>query len=94
RALDAAAARPAAAFGLAGVKGAIEVGADADLVLASFDDNWIITEDGVLSRCGWTPYSGRSCSVRIDTTFLRGEPVYANGRVVGEAGRARLAAPR
>ena len=94
RAVDAAAYQPAKKFGLSGVKGAIEPGCDADLVFAAFDDRWTITDEQVLSRCGWTPYNGRSLSVRIDSTLLRGEFIYQHGKVVGEAGNGRMATPR
>ncbi|MCU1489484.1 MAG: dihydroorotase [Acidimicrobiaceae bacterium] len=94
RAVDAAAYRPAQKFGLGGVKGAIEPGCDADLVLAAFDDPWVITDDQVLSRCGWTPYNGRTSSVRIDSTMLRGEFIFRDGEVVGKTGQALMATPR
>ena len=94
RAIDAACYQPAKKFGLAGVKGAIELGCDADLVFASFGAPWTITDEDVLSRCGWTPYNGRSCNVRIESTMLRGKFIYRDGAVVGEAGNGRLAAPR
>ena len=41
-----------------------------------------------MSRCGWTPYDGRSITARIETTLVRGEPVYAGGRVIGIIPRA------
>lgn len=94
RAIDAACHQPAKKFGLAGVKGEIETGCDADLVFAAFGAPWTITDDEVLSRCGWTPYNGRSCNVRIESTMLRGKFIYRDGKVVGEAGNGRLAAPR
>lgn len=94
RAIDAAAFQPAKKFGLAGVKGAIEPGCDADLVFASFNDPWVITDEQVLSRCGWTPYRGRTCNVRIDSTMLRGEFIFRNDKVVGEPGHGKMATPR
>jgi dihydroorotase (multifunctional complex type) len=94
RAVDAIAFQPAKAFDLEGAKGRIAVGYDADLVIASLDSPWTITNDGVLSRCGWTPYDGRSISARIDTTFVRGEPVLDNGEVVGKPGQGRIAVAR
>jgi dihydroorotase-like cyclic amidohydrolase len=94
RAVDSATRRPAKEFGLEGVKGSIEPGYDADLVFASFDDPWTITNDEVLSRCGWTPYDGRECSVRIASTLLRGEFIYRDGKVVGVPGHAVMAVPR
>ncbi|MCU1492837.1 MAG: dihydroorotase [Acidimicrobiaceae bacterium] len=94
RAVDSATRRPAKEFGLEGVKGSIEPGCDADLVFAAFNDPWTITNDEVLSRCGWTPYDGRECSVRIVSTLQRGEFIYRDGKVVGEPGRALMAVPR
>ncbi len=91
RAVEAAARRPADAFGLAGVKGRIAVGYDADLVIANLDSPWTITNDDVLSRVGWTPYDGRSIGVRFERTLVRGADVFAGGAVVGKPGHGRLA---
>jgi dihydroorotase-like cyclic amidohydrolase len=91
RAVEAAALAPARAFGLAANKGQIAVGRDADLVLADMDDPWLISNDGVLSRCGWTPYDGRTCTTRIDRTYVRGQAVYAGGKVVGRPGHGLIA---
>ena len=94
RVVDAVAFQPAKAFDLEGAKGRIAVGYDADLVTADLDAPWTITNDGVLSRCGWTPYDGRTISARIDTTFVRGEAVLDAGNVVGKPGQGHIAVPR
>jgi dihydroorotase len=91
RVVSLVATRPAEAFGLMGTKGAIQIGADADLVVADLDSRWTITNDGVLSRCGWTPYDGREITASIDRTFVRGEEVFADGTVIGKPGYGRLA---
>ena len=91
RVVSLVATRPAEAFGLMGTKGAIQIGADADLVVADMDSRWTINNDGVLSRCGWTPYDGREISASIDRTFVRGEEVFADGTVLGKPGYGRLA---
>jgi dihydroorotase len=83
---------PAEKFGLAGVKGALSVGADADIVIADLAHEWTITDDDVLSKIGWTPYNGRTISARIERTLVRGHDVYADGIVVGEPGFGKLAA--
>ncbi|QOR72905.1 dihydroorotase family protein [Ruania alkalisoli] len=92
RAVDMVAGSPAANFGLGGIKGGLVCGADADVVIADMDHEWTITNDDVLSRCGWTPYDGRTISARIERTLVRGTEVYADGDVVGEPGTGRLAA--
>ena len=86
RAIDMVAAKPAAAFGLSQSKGALRPGLDADLVVADLDARWTITDEEVLSRCGWTPYAGRSCRGRIERTFVRGAEVFADGKVTGTPG--------
>jgi dihydroorotase (multifunctional complex type) len=82
---------PARAFGLAGTKGAVLPGLDADLVVADLDAPWRISDDGVLSRCGWTPYDGVECVARIERTFVRGTEVYADGKVAARAGLGQMA---
>jgi dihydroorotase len=85
------ATRPAEAFGLWGTKGAIQFGADADLIVADMNSAWTISNAGVLSRCGWTPYDGREITANIERTFVRGTEVFADGNVVGQPGHGRLA---
>ena len=91
RAVELTASRPAEVFGLAAVKGAVEVGLDADLAILDTDHAWTITNDGDLSRCGWTPYDGRECRVSVERTFLRGTEIYADGVVTGVPGGGRMA---
>lgn len=91
RAVDAVAFQPAKAFGLDRVKGRIAVGYDADIVIADLNTQWTITNAGVLSKIGWTCYDGREVGANIDATFVRGEPVFADGNVVGEPGYGRMA---
>lgn len=92
RAIDMVAHIPAAKFGLEGVKGALTIGADADIVIADLADEWTITNDGVLSKIGWTPYDGRTISARIQRTLVRGTDVYVDDEVVGDPAFGKLAA--
>lgn len=91
RAIDMVGHAPARHFGLAHKKGSLSVGRDADVVLADLNAPWTITNDGVLSRCGWTPYDGRECRARILATYVRGQEVFANGQVTGQPGFGQLA---
>ena len=84
--------RPAEVFGLRH-KGRIEVGRHADIVLADPERAWSITDDHVVSKCGWTPYAGRRVVGAIDTTILRGQVVYDHGEVTGEPGYGVMASP-
>jgi dihydroorotase len=91
RAVELTAKRPADVFGLAGTKGALAVGLDADVAIVDLDRPWKITNGGDLSRCGWTPYDGRTCQVAVERTLLRGTEIYADGVVTGEPGFGRMA---
>jgi dihydroorotase-like cyclic amidohydrolase len=91
RAVELTASRPAEVFGLGQRKGVIAPGRDADLAIVDLDAPWTISNDGVLSRCGWTPYDGRECKVRVERTLLRGNEIYVDGTVTGEPGQGRMA---
>lgn len=91
RAIDMVAHIPAAKFGLEGIKGALTVGADADVVIADMAQEWTITNGGVLSKIGWTPYDGRTISARIVRTIVRGTDVYVDDTVVGDAAFGKIA---
>jgi dihydroorotase (multifunctional complex type) len=91
RAVELTASRPAEVFGLRGRKGTIAPGYDADFAIVDLDAPFTITDAADLSRCGWTPYDGRECRVRVERTILRGGDVYVDGEVVGAPGSGRMA---
>lgn len=92
RLVDATSTTPARVFGL-GQKGSLEIGADADAVIVDLDRDVKISDDQVLSKCGWTPYAGRVVRGAIDFTISRGEVIYEDGHVTGRPGRGRQASP-
>lgn len=63
-------------------KGRIAVGYDADLVIVDMTTTEIISEDNVISKCGWTPYAGFEKGGKILTTIVRGNIVYDNGKFI------------
>jgi dihydroorotase (multifunctional complex type) len=91
RAVELTASRPAEVFGLAETKGALAVGLDADVAIVDPNQSQVITNERDLSRCGWTPYDGRTCAVTVDRTILRGTEIYADGVVTGQPGGGRMA---
>jgi len=72
-------AGPARLAGLAGRKGAIAAGHDADLVLWSPEQEFVVTEAVVRHRHSMTPWLGRTLAGVVEATYLRGERVYARG---------------
>lgn len=80
--------RPAEVFGLAR-KGRIAVGYDADLTLVDLHAEWTIRNEGLYTRCGWTPFAGRNVRGRVVQVYRRGQLAFADGRVLAEPGSGR-----
>ncbi|MFI6501763.1 dihydroorotase family protein [Nonomuraea typhae] len=71
---------PARTYGLWPRKGRIGVGADADLVLVDPYGGRTLSNEGVLSKAGWTPYDGRAVTGLVVQTYLRGTPIAEEGK--------------
>jgi allantoinase len=79
---------PAALAGLAGRKGRIAAGFDADLVVWDPDTDFTVDEAALQQRHKVTPYAGRRLRGRVLSTFVRGQRVWDNGTLTcGAAGR-------
>jgi allantoinase len=72
-------AGPAGVAGLAGRKGAIAPGHDADLVIWNPEQEFVVTETVLRHRHSLTPWLGRRLAGVVKATYLRGERVYARG---------------
>lgn len=73
---------PAQRFGLLS-KGDIAAGYDADLVLVDPDQSFVVRAADSESSQGYTPFEGLELTGRVESTYLRGELVYDNGKVIG-----------
>lgn len=76
---------PAKIFGILG-KGKIEVGYDADLVAVDLNNKEIIKNEDVISKCGWTPYSGIVGGGKVLLTMVRGHLVYDGKNFIEKIG--------
>ena len=77
---------PARLVGLAGRKGSLEVGADADLVVLDLDHEAEIDGSTSLYKCGWSPADGIVTIGRVSQTILRGTPIYRDGEILVDEG--------
>ncbi|HEY8861187.1 MAG TPA: hypothetical protein VIN37_03730, partial [Candidatus Limnocylindria bacterium] len=62
-----------------------------DIVLVDPARRKTITDEDVLSKCGWTPYAGRSVQGVPVYTFLRGEAILDDGALAVRDGFGRQA---
>jgi len=76
-------------FGLYPRKGALEVGSDADLVIADLDRQVKVDLAALNSVIDFSPYEGYLAHGWAATTVVGGEIVYHDGAVVAEQPRGR-----
>src|SRR5690606_36966433 len=79
---------PAQLFDVAG-RGFLREGYAADLVLVD-DTPYTVQRNDVLSRCGWSPFEGRTFHSRIASTWVNGQLAWDGERLVGGAAGQRL----
>lgn len=61
-------------------KGRIEVGVQADLVLVDPKGSWTVSEEDIISKAGWSPFTGSVFKGRVVATYLRGREIARDGR--------------
>ena len=86
RVVEVFATNPAEILDLYPRKGSLQVGADADLTVVDLDRERTLRDEDIVAKCGWTPFDGLTITGDVDTTLVRGEPVYQDGDVVGDPG--------
>jgi dihydroorotase len=69
---------PARRYGLRG-KGSLQPGSDADFVLVDPKGRWEVRDEDILSKAGWSPYSGRVFQGSVVSTYLRGVEIASSG---------------
>jgi dihydroorotase len=67
-------------------KGTIEVGSDADLTIIDMNSAGTLSDDGLYTKVGWSPYSGWQYRGKPVMTIVRGRVVMKDGIVTGEPG--------
>lgn len=75
-------------------RGFIRPGYAADLVLVDLNASWKVSEENLLSKCGWSPLTGTTFSTQVTHTFVNGHLVYAQGQFdESQRGRALAVNP-
>jgi len=81
---------PAKIFGLYPLKGAIQIGSDADLTIVDMEKEQKFTKDMVLSKSGWTLFDGDTFKGWPIQTLVRGKTVMKNGNITGKPGQGKF----
>ncbi len=85
RFVDLTSAGPQRIFGIVG-KGRIAAGYDADFTIVDLKRRETIRDSWIASRCGWTPYDGKSVTGWPVGTFVRGRRVMWEGELTAPSG--------
>jgi len=81
---------PAKIFGLAGKKGTIAPGADADIVVWDPEHKQTLSARTLHMNCDYNPYEGRVVTGGAETVLSRGRVVVDKGTFTGKPGSGRF----
>jgi dihydropyrimidinase len=78
-------------MGLTPRKGAIAIGADADLAIVDLNQRWTMGLDNVISSAGFSVFTGQAFDARVIHSFVRGAPTMIDLALVPAAvGKGRF----
>ncbi len=71
-------------------RGFIRPGYFADLVLVDPTAEWTVQAEEIESKCGWSPFEGTTFHHRVVKTWVNGDLVYSDGKVIDGVRGQRL----
>jgi dihydroorotase len=89
RAVELLAEAPARLLGIHPRKGTLLPGSDADLVLVDMNRSFTLTDDGLYTKVGWTPYLDWKVQGYVALTMLRGTVIARDREICVEPGFGR-----
>jgi dihydroorotase len=67
-------------------KGALSAGKHADIIVVDPHRSWPVRKEDLFTKNRWSAFEGMQLVGRPVATFLRGELVYQDGRIIGDPG--------
>jgi dihydroorotase len=89
RIIEKTAHAPATLFGVV-ERGYVREGYFADLVVIDPNRKTTVDKSNLLYKCGWSPFEGETFNHRIEKTFVNGELVYNEDRIIDNSLGQRL----
>ena len=71
-------------------RGFIRPGFYADLVLVVPNQPWMVQNDNILYHCGWSPFEGVIFDNKVEKTWVNGNVIYENGKIIDNLFGKRL----
>ncbi|PIE86926.1 MAG: dihydroorotase [Bacteroidetes bacterium] len=71
-------------------RGYLREGYYADIVVVDPKQQYTVSKENILYKCGWSPFEGVNFSNSVDMTFVNGNLVYRNGLVIDGTVGSRL----
>lgn len=71
-------------------RGYVREGYFADLVLVDLNATTVVDKSSLLYQCGWSPFEGTQFDAKVVRTFVNGQTVYHQGKIMEKQAGQRL----
>ncbi|MCL4417782.1 MAG: amidohydrolase family protein [Actinobacteria bacterium] len=59
-------------------------------VIVDLDEEWIIENKNLKTKCGWSPFNGRKVKGKVKEVYLHKELVFKDGKIVNKKGTGQI----
>lgn len=63
-------------------------------VEVDLSDSYVIKNENLKTKCGWSPFNGWKVKGRVKKVFLRGKEVFRDGKILASPGEGQVVVPR
>ena len=71
-------------------RGYLDEGYWADFSIVDINKEWSVSKDNILYKCGWSPLEGKILRGSVEKTFVNGNLVFDNGKIIEVGSGQRL----